>query len=300
MVRLGYLAAGYSRNAQHAIQAFHQGLHDLGYVEGQSIATEYRFADNNYDRLPDLATELVRLKVDIIVAAPTLAAVAAKNATETIPIVMVSASDPVRVGLVSSLAHPGGNVTGLSHSVGTEIFVKGLEVLKEAVPSLSSVAVLSNPANPAHALVARDVEVAARSLGLQFHLFQARGSDEFDAAFTAMVKAGAGALLVVGDEVFAIDATRVAELAIKHQLPSIHQLRSRVDAGGFISYGPNPIDQFRRAATFVDKVLKGAKPADLPVQQPTKFDLVINLKTATALNLTIPPTLLARADEVIE
>jgi putative ABC transport system substrate-binding protein len=275
-------------------------LRELGWVEGQNLVIDYRITEGRLDRLPDLAAELVQLKVDIIVAVPTPAVVAAKNATGTIPIVMIGVGDPVGLGLVASLAHPGGNVTGLSWSVGVEIWAKQLEVLKEIVPKVRRVAVLSNPGNPVHALAIRDVKVAARSLGLQLQLLEVRGPDEFDGAFAAMTKERAGALLVISDTIFSAQRARLADLEAKNQLPSMHGLRQGAEAGGLVTYGPNFPDQFPRAATFVDKIFKGAKPGDLPIEQPTKFELVINLKTAKALGLTIPRPLLLRADEVIQ
>ena len=302
VARIGYLAAGSHDNplVRQNLDAFRQGLRDLGHVEGQNIAIEYRFAEGDFDRLPDLAAELVRLEVAVIVAAPTPAAVAARNATETIPIVMINVGDPVGLGLIASLARPGGNITGSSFTVGTETFGKALELLRDAVPNLRSVAILSNPANPSHALVTQDVKVAAQALGVQIRMLEARGPDEFERAFAAMTKERVEALYVVADVQFVLHAARLADLAVKSRLPSMHQLRRVVEAGGLMSYGHSAADQWRGAATFVDKLLKGAKPADLPVEQPTKFELVINLKTAKALGLTIPPTLLARADEVIE
>jgi putative ABC transport system substrate-binding protein len=250
--------------------------------------------------LPDLAAELVRLKVDIIVATPTPAAVAARNATRTIPIVMRGVGDPVGLGLVESLARPRGNVTGLSYTVGTETIGKGLELLMEAVPSVRRVAVLSNPANPIHAHGVDSVKAVARSLGLQLQLLEARGPEGFDGAFAAMTRERAGALLVIADSMFDSHKARLGDLAVKSRLPSMHGYREVVEAGGLMSYGPSFPPQFRQAATYVDKILKGAKPGDLPVEQPTKFELVINLKTAKALGLTIPPSLLLRAGEVIE
>jgi putative tryptophan/tyrosine transport system substrate-binding protein len=298
--RIGYLASGGSTALTRPIDAFRQGLRELGWVEGQNIVIDYRFAEGRFDRLADLAAELIRLKVDIIVAAPTPAAVAAKNATETIPIVMINAGDPVGLGLIASLARPGGNVTGLAYSVGLELFGKQLELLKETVPKVSRVAILSNPANPAHALAIKNVKAAAQLLRVQLQLLEARGPNEFDAAFAAMAKERVGALLVMADSVFTTHRARLADLAAKNQLPSMHGIRDNVEAGGLMFYGHNSPDQWRRAATYVDKILKGAKPADLPVQQPTKFELVINLKTAKALGITIPAMMLGRADEVIE
>ena len=283
------------------LEAFRQGLRELGWVEGQNIVIDYRFAEGRFDRLPDLAAELVRLKVDIIVAVATQGVAAAKNATETIPIVMISGSaDPVGLGFIASLARPGGNVTGLSYSVGPEILGKGLELLMEIVPKVRRVAILSNPASPVQPLFIREVKVAARSLGVQLQLLEARGPNEFDGAFAAMAKERVGALLVVADSIFILHRTRLADLAARSRLPAAYGGRENVEAGGLMSYGPSVRDLFRRAATFVDKILKGAKPADLPVEQPTKFELVINLKTAKALGLTIPPSVLIRADEVIQ
>jgi ABC-type uncharacterized transport system substrate-binding protein len=295
--RIGYLS---SSSATANPEAFRQGLRELGWVEGQNIAIDYRFAEDRFDRLPELAAELVRLKVDVIVAGPTQPAVAAKNATRTIPIVMVSAAEPVELGLIASLARPGGNVTGLSFSVNLELFGKGLELLKEAVPKLRRVAVLSNPANPTQARAIDKVKVAARSLAIPLQLLEARGPNEFDGAFAAMAKQRVEALLVVAEGLFLRHRARLADLEAKYRLPSMHGLKENVEAGGLMSYGPSIVATFRRAAVFVDKILKGTKPGDLPVEQPSKFELVINLKTAKALGLTIPPSLLARADQVIE
>jgi len=298
--RIGYFSAGSPSSAPHLLEAFRKGLRELGWVEGQNIVVDYRFAEGRFDRLPDLAAELVRLKVDIIVAVPTPAAAAAKNATETIPIVMINVGDPVGLGLIASLARPGGNVTGSSYSVGLEIIGKQLELLKETVPKVRRVAILWNPANPSHPLVVRELNVAARSLGVQLQFLEARGPNEFEGAFAAMAKERMGALLVVPDSVSFLHRTRLADLAARSHLPAAYGLRGHVDAGGLMSYGPDSADLFRRAATYVDKILKGAKPADLPVEQPTKFELVVNLKTAKALGLTIPQSVLVRADEVIQ
>jgi putative ABC transport system substrate-binding protein len=298
--RIGFLGTLSPSDTSPRLDAFRQALRELGWVEGQNIVIDYRYAEGRFDRLPDLAAELVRLKVDIIVAQPTPAAVAAKNATETIPIVMISVGDPVGIGLIASLARPGGNVTGSSYSVGSGISGKGLELLKETVPKVRRVAILSNPLNPAHSLEVREVNVAARSLGVQLQLLEARGPNEFDGAFVAMAKERVGALLVVADSMFLLHRTRLADLAARSRLPAAYGNREIVEAGGLMSYGPSVRDFFRRSATFVDKILKGAKPGDLPVEQPTKFELVINLKTAKAIGLTIPPSLLQRADEVIQ
>jgi putative ABC transport system substrate-binding protein len=301
--RIGYLSSG-SANPRLAnpgpLEAFRKGLRDLGWIEGQNIIIEYRFAEGQFDRLPSLADELVRLKVDVIAASPGPAALAAKNATGTIPIVMMAVADPIRLGLAESLARPGGNVTGLSYSVGMDTLEKNLELLKEAAPNARRVAVLSNPDNPNHALAISIVNTAARAVGVQLQLMDARGPDEFEGAFAAMATERVGALLVVGDPVLTMNRAQLADLAVQNRLPSMHTLREYVEAGGLMSYGPSLSDLLRRGASYVNKILKGAKPADLPVEQPTKFELIINLRTAKALGLTVPPSLLLRADEVIE
>jgi putative ABC transport system substrate-binding protein len=295
--RMGFLGLFAGPN----FDAFRQALRELGWVEGQNLVIDYRSAEGRLDRFPDLAAELVRLKVDIIVAEGTQGVTAAKNATETIPIVMIAGSaDPVGLRFIASLARPGGNVTGLSYSVGPDIASKGLELLKEAVPKVRRVAILSNPANPVQPLFTRELKAAAGALGVQLQLLEARGPDEFDGAFAAMTKERVGALLVVADSMFIFHRARLADLAAKSRLPAAFGNRADVEAGGLMSYGPSLRDLWRRAATYVDKILKGAKPADLPVEQPTKFELVVNLKTARSLGLTIPPSILARADQVIE
>jgi putative tryptophan/tyrosine transport system substrate-binding protein len=298
--RMGYLSSTSPASARTLLEAFRQGLGELGWVEGQNLVVEYRFAEGQHDRLPELAAELVRLKVDLIAAGPTPPALAARNVTRTIPIVMTAVGDPVRMGLVTSLARPGGNVTGVSFDVSLEVFAKGLELLKESVPKLRRVAILSNPANPAQAVAVGDVTAAARSLGLQLRVLEARGPSAFDGAFAVMANDRVQALLVLTDSVFLIHRARLADLATRYRLPSMYAIKESVEAGGFMSYGPSLVAAFRRAAIFVDKIFKGAKPADLPVEQPTKFELVINLKTAKALGLTIPQSLLLRADQVIE
>jgi putative ABC transport system substrate-binding protein len=282
------------------LEAFRQGLRELGYVEGQNIVIEYRYAEGRDDRLADLAAELVRLKVDVIVAVSGVGTRAVQHATRTIPIVMAGASDPVGEGLVASLARPGGNTTGLS-LLSAELPGKRLEILKETVPQSARVAVLTNLANPNHASVMHNLTGAAQALGLHLHVVELRRPDELDAAFAAMTRAGADALFVQGEPVL-LDGLRgrIVDLAATSRLPAMYSWRMYVDAGGLMSYGPSLSDMMRRAATYVDKILKGAKPADLPVEQPMKFELVINLKTAKALGLTIPPTLLFQADEVIQ
>jgi putative ABC transport system substrate-binding protein len=298
--RIGYLRATSPYDRPPLLDAFRQGLRELGWVEGQNIVIDYRFAEGRLDRLPDLAAELVRLKVEIIVSLGTQGVTAAKNATETIPIVMIAVRDPVGIGLIASLARPGGNLTGLSGYAGLESIAKQLELLKETVPKMRSVAILSNPANAYHQLAIREVNVAARSLGVQLQFLEARDPNEFDGAFAAMAKERVGALLVLSDVIFNSHGTRLADLAARSRLPAAYAVRESVEAGGLMSYGPSFLDFYRQAATFVDKILKGAKPADLPVEQPTKFELVINLKAAKALGLEVPPLLIAQADELIE
>jgi putative ABC transport system substrate-binding protein len=292
--RVGYLAAP----SPPPDSAFLQGLRDLGYLEGKNITIDYRFADGKHERLPGLAAELIGLKVDIIVTVGTPAAVAAKQATSMIPIVMAIVADPVGEGLVASLARPGGNVTGLAN-LDTELSQKRLEILKEVVPRLSRVAILWNPANPAHKRALEESEVAARTLGVRLQPVGVRDPNEFKSAFSAMTREHAGALMLLADSMFRAYRARIVELAGRSRLPSIFWTRDSVEAGGLMSYGATYPDLYRRAAIFVDKILKGAKPADLPVEQPTKFEFVINLKTAKQIGLTIPPNVLARADRVI-
>ena len=279
--------------------ALREGLRQLGYAEGQNLVIEYRSADGRDDRFPGLARELLALKVDVIVTRGTPAAKAVKNATSTVPVVMMASGDPVGVGLVTSLARPGGNITGLSAIVG-ELSPKRLELIKEIVPGLARIAVLANTSNDA---VRRDwarIETAARSLGVQSQLLDLRESDALGPTFDDASARRADALVVVIDAITQANQQRIVDLAMKHRLPAIYSSREFVDAGGLIIYGVSYPDLYRRAATYVDKILKGTKPSDLPVVQPTKFELVINLKTAKALGLDIPPKLLARADEVIE
>ena len=298
--RIGYLLGTSSTVSSRGVEASRQGLRGLGWVEGQNIAIECRFAEGRYDRLPDLAADLVRLKVNVIAAWGTAATMAAKNATRTTPIVMIGAGDPVGIGLVASLARPGGNVTGSTFSVGVETAGKGLELLREALPKVRRVAVLTNPANPSQPLALENVKAAARSLGLQLQLLEARGPDDFDGAFAAMAKERVGALLVVSEAMLNFHRVRLADRVARSKLPSMHGFREDAEAGGLMSYGVDLADLSRRSATYVDKILKGATAGDLPVEQPTKFELVINLKTAKALGLTIPASVLSRADQVIE
>jgi len=298
--RVGYLNPGSSSDParQRRLEAFRQGLRELGYVEGQNIAIESRWAEGKYDRYPALAADLVRLKVDVIVAGGGAATQAAQQATRTIPIVMSVVIDPVGSGLVPSLARPGGNLTGTS-MMATDLVGKQLEVLKELVPKGSRVALLWNPANPKSAPQLREAGAVARALGVGLQPLEARNPQEIDSAFAAMTRERAGALVVLADAMFTNQVRQIADLAAKRRLPSIYGQREYAEAGGLMVYSSNPFDLERRAATFVDKILKGAKPADLPIEQPSKFELVINLKTAKALALTIPQSLLLRADQVI-
>ena len=297
--RIAYL--GTRIPSDFGLIAFRQGLRELGWVEGQNLVIEYRFAEGRLQQLPALAAELTRLKVDVLVVHSTPGAAAAKRATETIPIVMISVGDPVGLGLIATLARPGGNLTGLSYSAfGLEIIGKQLELFKETIPKIRRVAILSNGANPIQPLAIREVNVAARSLGVQVQVIEVRGPNEFDNAFATTAKERMGGLLVVPDSMFVFQRTRLAGLAARTGLPAVYAWREHAEAGGLMSYGPDLSDLFRRGANYVDKILKGAKPADLPVEQPTKFELIINLKTAKALGLTIPPSVLGRADELIQ
>ncbi len=283
----------------HALEAFRQGLRDLGWVEGQNIVIEYRWTEGRFDRLPSLVEELVRLKVDLIVAPTSIYTGAAKRATSTIPIVFASHADPIGSGHVTSLAHPGTNATGLT-IVMSETMAKSLELLKATVPRLTRVAVIWDPATPSHRPGLKAVEDMGRALGLRIQPVALRSATEFDSAFSAIIQERAGAVLILSTPLFMGGAKRLAELALSHKLPTMFGPREHVEAGGLLSYSPDRADLYRRAAIYVDKILKGANPADLPVQQATKFELVINLKTAKALGLTIPPSLLARADEIIQ
>jgi putative ABC transport system substrate-binding protein len=298
--RIGYLSTPTRESVEHGLQAFLRKLRALGWVEGQNLTIEYRWAEGNVERLPDLAAEPVRRNVDVIVAPAGSAALAAKNATSSIPIVMIFASDPVEIGLVASLKRPGGNITGTTFTPGPEIFGKQLQILKETIPHASRVAILSNPADPSFATQVREVEATARSLRIRLQHVEARGPEDFDSALAAMARERAEALLVAGTSTFLAHRSRLAELAVKGRLPTMYSFRENVEAGGLMAYAVNMADFVGRAAVYVDRILKGAKPAELPVEQPTKFELVINLKTAKALGLTIPQSLLVRADEVIQ
>jgi putative ABC transport system substrate-binding protein len=299
LARIGWLSPGSTSSHGPFLAAFQEGLRELGYMEGKNIAIEYRWAEGRVDRLPQLVTELIQLKVDVLVTAGAPGIRAAKQATTTIPIVMAVGGDPVGSGFVASLARPGGNITGLSN-LAEDLVAKLLELLREAVPGGSRVAVLYNPANPAHVSFRRVIQSAARTMGVTLLPVEGRGPHDFDGAFATMLQQRAEGLVELPDPMFLTERNRLADLASRNRMPAIYGFREHVAAGGLMAYGVNLRDSYRRAATYVDKILKGAKPADLPVEQPTRFELVINLKTAKALGLTIPRSLLLRADEVIE
>jgi putative ABC transport system substrate-binding protein len=283
----------------HALEGFRQGLRDLGWVEGRNIVVEYRWAEGRFERLPGMVDELIRLKVELIVAPTSIYTGAARRATSTIPIVFASHADPIGSGHVVSLAHPGTNSTGLT-IVMSETMAKSLELLKATVPGLSRVAVIWDPATPSHTPGLNAVDAAGRALGLQIQPVAVRSATQFDDAFSAIVREHAGAVLVLSTPLYMGGTKQLADLALKYKVPTMFGSREHVDAGGFLSYSPDRADLYRRAATYVDKILKGANPADLPVQQATKFELAVNLKTAKALGLTIPPSFLVRVDQVIE
>jgi putative tryptophan/tyrosine transport system substrate-binding protein len=296
--RIGFLVANFPSTNPGRVEAFRQGLRDLGYVEGESLVIEWRYAEGKPDRLPPLAAELVRLKVDVIVTAGPAATRPAKEATVTIPIVMGFDNDPVGNGFVASLARPGGNITGVS-TLAPEISGKQLELLKEIVLRLSRVAVLGNSNEPGNAQALREVEVAAGAFGVQLQHLDVRDPKDIETAFRAVNKGRADAILMLNSPVLNPHRTQVVNLAVKSRLPVIYGQSEFVEAGGLMTYGVSFTDLFRRAAVYVDKILKGAKPADLPVEQPTKFEFIINLKAAKQIGLTIPPNVLVRADKVI-
>lgn len=296
--RIGVLV-GAVAEGEPVIEAFRQGLREFGHVEGQNITIEWRWARGDVTRLPELAEELVRLKVDLIVANSVAPIRAAQRATSTIPIIMVYPADPVALGFVASLARPGGNITGLTQAA-TDLVAKRLQILKEAVPNLSRVAFLVDPDQPGVRQRVKDAEAAAPKLGLRVELLEARNVREIDKAFTAMAKESTGAVFYEGSTRLYAHRARIAEHSIKNRLPSMCGLREYVDAGCLMGYGARWIDLWRRAAYFVDKILKGAKPGELPVEGPTRFEFVINMKTAKALGITIPRSVLLQADEVVQ
>jgi putative ABC transport system substrate-binding protein len=298
--RIGVLLAPSRSAVAESLDAFEQGLGELGYVEGQNIVTEYRSAEGKFDRLPDLAAGLIRLKVDVIVAAGGLPAFqAAKNATSTIPIVFTAVNDPVASGFIASLARPGGNMTGLSLG-GYELFGKRLELLKETVPRVPRVAFFWYPTSLGEPLALKEIHASAQALGLEIQSLEVRSPNDFEGAFQAAAKGGARAFTVHTNPVFTANRNRILDLAAKNRLAGIYPWREYVEDGGLMSYAPKLSDLYRRAATYVDKILKGFKPADLPVEQPIKFEFIINLKAAKQIGLTIPPNVLARADKVIK
>jgi ABC-type uncharacterized transport system substrate-binding protein len=298
--RIGLVSARSSSSESTRTEVFRQGLRELGYVEGKNIIIEYRYAEGKFERLPDLATELVRLNVDVILALGVPPTRAAKQVTTSIPIVMAGGSDPVRTGLVASFARPGGNITGVS-DLNVDLITKRLELLKEVGPKTSHVAVLLNPANPTNPLQLKEIQAVAPALGVTLLILEIKGAEDFDRAFATMRQERVGSLLVFSDPMFGFQQKRIADLAVKGRLPAIYGNRYYVEAGGLMSYGTaNPNDQYRRAAIYVDKILKGANPGELPVERPMKLELVINLKAAKQIGLTIPPNVLARADRVIK
>jgi putative tryptophan/tyrosine transport system substrate-binding protein len=297
--RVGFLGNSTAALEANLVGPFREGLRELGYVEGRNILIEYRWAEGKYERFPALIAELIGLKVDLIVTAGTPASLAVKKATMSIPLVMVAVGDPVATGLVASLARPGGNITGLT-SIAEELEGKRLELLREVVPKISHVAVFWNPANPVFKRALGELQAAAAILRIKVLSLGVRTKEEIEDAFAAIVRERPGALLVLADRLFLYHRARIMDFAAKHRLPGVHAYRELVESGGLMSYGPSYAGMHRRAAYYVDKILRGASPADLPVEQPTKFELVINLKTAKALGLTIPPSLLLRADQIIQ
>jgi putative tryptophan/tyrosine transport system substrate-binding protein len=298
MARIGYLSVLSSTSDATRLEAFRQGLRELGYVEGQNVAIEPRYVEGKLDRLPDLAEELVRLKVDVIVAGGSTAIRATKNATKLIPIVMAHGSDPVALGYVASLARPGGNITGLTH-LAPELGGKRLELLKDIIARLSRVGVLTDPGTGGHGPQMKELEVAAPALGLQLQAVEVRAPTEIESAFSAMTGGRAGAFVALQQPTLDRLRQLIVNLAAKHRLPGMYPNDEYVESGGLMSYAADIVAMFRRAGTYVDKILKGTKPADLPVEQPTKFELIINLKAAKQIGLPIPPNVLARADKVI-
>jgi putative ABC transport system substrate-binding protein len=297
--RIGYLSTPTRESVERGVQAFLRRLQQLGWVEGQNLTVEYRWAEGNVERLPQLAAELVARKVDVIVAPAGSAALAAKRATRSLPIVMIFPSDPVELGLVESLSRPGGNVTGTTFTPGPEIFGKQLQILKETIPRATRIAFLTNPADPSFALQAKEVEATARAMRLRLQRVDARGAEDFERVFTELAGEQADALVIGGSSTYLAHRARLAELALKARMPTMCSFRESVEAGGLIAYAVNMADFVGHAAVYVDKILRGARPADLPIEQPSRFELIINLKTAKALGITVPHALLVRADEVL-
>jgi putative ABC transport system substrate-binding protein len=297
---VGYLTVASRQQQLHLIKAFEEGLRSLGYRVGENVVIEYRFADGEMERLPALAADLIRLGVDVIVTGANPNTVAAMKATKTIPIVMTNSIDPVGAGLVASLARPNGNVTGFAQDAGGELNGKRLELLKETLPNLSRVGILWNPGVASNRSRLTSMRDATQGMGLMLVPVEARGQDAFEQAFTTMMNERMQAFVILGDAVLFNYRGQIAEMAMRNRPPAASSFKEFAEAGLLLTYGANVQDLFRRSAVFVDKIFKGAKPADLPVEQPTKFELVVNLKTAKALGIDIPPTLLARADEVIE
>ena len=295
---IGFLGGSSASVHSALLETFRRSLRELGYVEGKNIAIQYRYAEAKFERLPDLADELAGLKVDVLIASSTPAAIAAKNATSSIPIIFLSVSDPVSVRLVDSLARPGGNITGFTN-IAPEVAGKRLELLKETVPKLSRVAVLWDPKAPGSTQQWKESQLPGRELGLQLHSMEVSSANEYDVAFNAATRTSSGGLAVTENPVAIFNQRQIADLAAKNRLPAIYPREDFVNSSGLMSYGFDLVGPYRRAAVYVDKILKGAKPSDLPVEQPTKFELVINLKTAKQIGLTIPPNVLARADRVI-
>ena len=297
--RVGFIGASSASSAGHYLEAFREGLRALGYVEGENIVIEVRWAEGSAGRFPRLIAELIGLKVDVLFVSSAPGALAAKNAGITTPVVFATVTDPVGYGLIDTLARPGGNITGSALAVGEGFSGKWVELLKETVPKVASMAVLRNPTHPVGEVFLRETQAAGRALGVTLQYFEARDPSQLDSALSRIEKDRAGALIVTPDPLFGSHRKRIVDFAARRRLPAMFFYKEFVDVGGLMSYGPSFPDSYRRAATYVDKILKGAKPADLPVEQPRQFEFVINLKTAKQIGLTIPPNVLARADKVI-
>jgi putative ABC transport system substrate-binding protein len=300
MPHIGFIGASSPSTAGHWLEAFRQGLRDLGYIEGKNVAIEVRWAEGSAERFPQIITELTQLKVDVMVVSAAAGALAAKNARITTPVVFTAVTDPLGYGIIDSLARPGGNITGTALAVGEGFSGKWIELLKETVPQVARMAILRNPTHPVAETFLREAQAAGQALGVRLDLFDVKDPPQLDGALSKIEKEHAGALIVTPDPLFGAQRSRIVEFVTRRRLPSMFFYKEFVDAGGLMAYGPSFLDSYRRAASYVDKILKGAKPADLPVEQPTKFELVINLKAAKQIGLTIPATVLARADRVIK